>query len=136
MDNQQLIELFQARGLIDQSLAQDIIAEVGHSGKEIAEIIYARILAPLIAAEKETPFIRLLLLNKHKKKKENLEVLLRERNIDGEVYYSNKRPKGWMHLWTKDHSPQRLGYDYASAVELIEKGTMDFMARDFMKAKL
>lgn len=105
-------------------------------GKEIAEIIYARILAPLIAAEKETLFIRLLLLNKHKKKKENLEVLLRERNIDGEVYYSNKNPKCWMHLWTKDHSPQRLGYDYASAVELIEKGTMDFMARDFMKAKL
>ena len=39
MDNQQIIELFQARGLIDQSLAQDILAEIGHSGKEIAEIM-------------------------------------------------------------------------------------------------
>ena len=39
MDNQQLIELFQSRGLIDQALAQDILAEVGQSGKEIAEIL-------------------------------------------------------------------------------------------------
>ena len=39
MDNQQIIDLFQSRGLIDQSLAQDILAEVDHSGKEIAEIL-------------------------------------------------------------------------------------------------
>ncbi len=39
MDNQQIIELFQSRGLIDHTLAQDILAEVGHSGKEIAEIL-------------------------------------------------------------------------------------------------
>ena len=39
MDNNQIIELFQSRGLIDQSLAQDILAEVSHSGKEIAEIL-------------------------------------------------------------------------------------------------
>ena len=39
MDNQQIIELFQSRGLIDQTLAQDILAEVGQSGKEIAEIL-------------------------------------------------------------------------------------------------
>ncbi|MEI8037087.1 MAG: GspE/PulE family protein [Verrucomicrobiota bacterium] len=39
MDNQQIIELFQARGHIDHSLAQDILAEIGHSGKEIAEIL-------------------------------------------------------------------------------------------------
>ncbi len=39
MDNQQIIELFQSRGLIDRSLAQDILAEVSHSGKEIAEIL-------------------------------------------------------------------------------------------------
>ncbi len=39
MDNQQIIELFQSRGLIDQALAQDILAEVGHSGKEITEIL-------------------------------------------------------------------------------------------------
>ncbi len=39
MDNQQIIELFQSRGLIDSALAQDILAEVGHSGKEIAEIL-------------------------------------------------------------------------------------------------
>jgi type IV pilus assembly protein PilB len=39
MDNQQIIELFQSRGLIDSALAQDILAEIGHSGKEIAEIL-------------------------------------------------------------------------------------------------
>ena len=39
MDNQQIIELFQSRGLIDQALAQDILVEIGHSGKEIAEIL-------------------------------------------------------------------------------------------------
>ena len=39
MDNQQIIELFQSRGLIDNALAQDILAEVGHSGKEISEIL-------------------------------------------------------------------------------------------------
>ena len=39
MDNNQIIELFQSRGLIDRSLAQDILAEVDHSGKEIAEIL-------------------------------------------------------------------------------------------------
>jgi len=39
MDHQQIIELFQSRGLIDKSLAQDILAEVDHSGKEIAEIL-------------------------------------------------------------------------------------------------
>ncbi|MBC8128560.1 MAG: type II/IV secretion system protein [Gloeobacteraceae cyanobacterium ES-bin-144] len=39
MDNIQITELFQSRGLIDKSLAQDILAEVSHSGKEIAEIL-------------------------------------------------------------------------------------------------
>jgi type IV pilus assembly protein PilB len=39
MDNYQIIELLEARGLIDQSLAQDILAEVNQSGKEIAEIL-------------------------------------------------------------------------------------------------
>lgn len=39
MDNLQILELFQSRGLIDQVLAQDILAEIGHSGKEIAEIL-------------------------------------------------------------------------------------------------
>jgi len=39
MDNQQIIELFQSRGLVDQSLAQDILTEIEHSGKEIAEIL-------------------------------------------------------------------------------------------------
>ncbi len=39
MDNFQIIELFQSRGLVDQSLAQDILAEVNHSGKEIGEIL-------------------------------------------------------------------------------------------------
>ncbi len=39
MDNKQIIELFQSRGLIDQSLGQDLLNEVDHSGKEIAEIL-------------------------------------------------------------------------------------------------
>jgi len=39
MDNQQIIELFESRGLIDAALSQDILAEVSHSGKEIAEIL-------------------------------------------------------------------------------------------------
>jgi len=39
MDNQQIIDLFQSRGLIDKSLAQDILTEMGQSGKEIAEIL-------------------------------------------------------------------------------------------------
>jgi type IV pilus assembly protein PilB len=39
MDNHQIIELFQSRGLVDYSLAQDILAEVDHSGKEIGEIL-------------------------------------------------------------------------------------------------
>lgn len=39
MDNQQIIELFQSRGLVDSALAQDILAEISHSGKEIGEIL-------------------------------------------------------------------------------------------------
>lgn len=39
MDNHQIIELLESRGLIDQSLAQDILSEVSQSGKEIAEIL-------------------------------------------------------------------------------------------------
>lgn len=39
MDNQQLIELFINRGLIDASLGSDVLAEVEHSGKEAAEIL-------------------------------------------------------------------------------------------------
>lgn len=39
MDNNQIIDLLESRGLIDQSLAQDILAEVNQSGKEIAEIL-------------------------------------------------------------------------------------------------
>jgi type IV pilus assembly protein PilB len=39
MDNNQIIELLESRGLIDRSLAQDILAEINQSGKEIAEIL-------------------------------------------------------------------------------------------------
>lgn len=39
MDNKQILDLFQSRGLIDRSLSQDILAEVDHSGKEAAEIL-------------------------------------------------------------------------------------------------
>ena len=39
MDHLQILELCQARGLIDQSLAEDILAEVANSGKTVAEIL-------------------------------------------------------------------------------------------------
>jgi type IV pilus assembly protein PilB len=39
MDNKQILDLFQSRGLIDRSLSQDILAEVDHSGKEVSEIL-------------------------------------------------------------------------------------------------
>jgi len=39
MDNTQLLELFQSRGLIDRALAQDILAEIDNSGKEPSEIL-------------------------------------------------------------------------------------------------
>ncbi|MBK1790840.1 GspE/PulE family protein [Persicirhabdus sediminis] len=39
MDNQQLVDLFINRGLIDQYLATDILQEVDNSGKEVAEIL-------------------------------------------------------------------------------------------------
>ncbi len=39
MDNQQIVELFQSRGLIDKTLSQDILAEVVQSGKQIAEVL-------------------------------------------------------------------------------------------------
>jgi type IV pilus assembly protein PilB len=39
MDHTQIIDLFQSRGLIDFSLAQDILAEVNSSGKEVAEVL-------------------------------------------------------------------------------------------------
>jgi len=39
MDSNQLVELFISRGLIDRSLAQDILSEVENSGKEPSEIL-------------------------------------------------------------------------------------------------
>ncbi len=39
MDNHQVIELFVNRGMIDRSLAQEVLAEVENSGKEIAEVL-------------------------------------------------------------------------------------------------
>ncbi len=39
MDNHQVIELFVNRGMIDRSLAQEVLAEVDNSGKEIAEVL-------------------------------------------------------------------------------------------------
>ncbi len=66
MDNQQIIDLFQARGLIDQSLAQDILAEIGHSGKEIAEILadfqvisHRDDIWPVVASELSTTLVDL-----------------------------------------------------------------------------
>lgn len=39
MDNRQLLELFQSRGLIDAALSQEIIDEVENSGKSIPELL-------------------------------------------------------------------------------------------------
>ena len=39
MENSQLLDLFVARGLVDTQLAQDILAEVGNSGKSVPEIM-------------------------------------------------------------------------------------------------
>ena len=39
MDNQQVLDLFINRGMIDRVLAADILAEIDHSGKEIGEIL-------------------------------------------------------------------------------------------------
>jgi type IV pilus assembly protein PilB len=39
MDNQQVLDLFINRGMIDRVLATDILAEIDHSGKEIGEIL-------------------------------------------------------------------------------------------------
>jgi type IV pilus assembly protein PilB len=39
MDHNQILDLLQSRGLIDQALAQDILAEISHSGKEMAELL-------------------------------------------------------------------------------------------------
>ncbi len=39
MDNQQVLDLFINRGMIDRSLAQDILNEIDNSGKEIGEIL-------------------------------------------------------------------------------------------------
>lgn len=39
MDNQQVLDLFVSRGMMDQALAQDIIGEIASSGKEVGEIL-------------------------------------------------------------------------------------------------
>jgi type IV pilus assembly protein PilB len=66
MDNQQVLDLFINRGMIDHSLAGDILAEIDHSGKEIAEILadYQVIQSrddiwPMVAAELSTDLVDL-----------------------------------------------------------------------------
>lgn len=39
MDNRQLLDLFQSRGMIDASLAQEIIDEIDNSGKTVPELL-------------------------------------------------------------------------------------------------
>ena len=39
MDNRQLLELFQSRGMIDASLAEEILDEVDNSGKSVPELL-------------------------------------------------------------------------------------------------
>jgi len=39
MDNRQLLELFQSRGMIDAALSEEILAEVDNSGKSVPELL-------------------------------------------------------------------------------------------------
>ncbi|MGJ8695016.1 MAG: GspE/PulE family protein [Verrucomicrobiaceae bacterium] len=39
MDNQQVLDIFTSRGMVDGALAQDVLAEIGSSGKEVGEIL-------------------------------------------------------------------------------------------------
>lgn len=39
MDNRQILDLFESRGLIDSSLREDILAEVDNSGKSVPELL-------------------------------------------------------------------------------------------------
>ena len=39
MDNQQVLDLFVSRGMIDTALSQDIVSEIASSGKEVGEIL-------------------------------------------------------------------------------------------------
>lgn len=66
MDHNQILDLLKSRGLIDQSLAQDILSEISHSGKEMAELLadYQIIqnrddIWPLIATELGAEMIKL-----------------------------------------------------------------------------
>lgn len=99
-------------------------------GKEIAEVIYGRILAPLIAEEVKSQkgtMLNELARNKTKHKRTKLQNMISDRRIHGIVFYSNKTPKGWMFDSLNGGTPQRLGYDFAQAASLIEKGILDFV---------
>ncbi|MEI6818735.1 MAG: GspE/PulE family protein [Verrucomicrobiota bacterium] len=66
MENQQIIELFQSRSLIDEALSQDILAEISQSGKTIAEVLadfeviqHRDDIWPIIASELHTSMVDL-----------------------------------------------------------------------------
>jgi len=66
MDNQQVLDLFINRGMIDHALAADIIAEIDHSGKEIGEILadyqvinHRNDIWPMVAQELSTEMVDL-----------------------------------------------------------------------------
>ncbi len=66
MENQQIIELFQSRSLIDEALSQDILAEINQSGKTIAEVLadfeviqHRDDIWPIIASELHTSMVDL-----------------------------------------------------------------------------
>ncbi len=66
MDNQQVLDLFIGRGMVDNALAQDIISEIESSGKEVGEILadYQVISSrddiwPIIAQELSTELVDL-----------------------------------------------------------------------------
>lgn len=76
-------------------------------------------------------------LNKTKQKKRKLLSLLNKRGINGEVYYSNKHPLGWMFVWSGKtvKNPDRLGFNFVEAVDFIESGTLDFLNEEARKQR-
>ncbi len=66
MDNNQLVELFISRGLIDRSLAQEILNETNNSGKDAAEVLadfqvvqHREDVWPIVASELGAPLVDL-----------------------------------------------------------------------------
>ena len=62
-----------------------------------------------------------------KHKKQRLEQMLAERGITYPIEYRRGYKAGW-YILIPDF-PQRLGYEYFSAREIIQNGTLDFLVK-------